>query len=71
MKRLCVYVRVCASVCGCVCVCECVVYVYFALIRTKSVKNMAIFPYPDHVKNAYGNQFFIGVNNLIGETCLV
>ena len=55
----------------CVGVCECVVYVYFALIRTKSVKNMAIFPYPDHVKNAYGNQFFIGINNLIGETCLV
>ena len=68
---MCVCEGVCECVWVCVGVCECVVYVYFALIRTKSVKNMAIFPYPDHVKNAYGNQFFIGVNNLIGETCLV
>ena len=68
---MCVCEGVCECVWVCVGVCECVVYVYFALIRTKSVKNMAIFPYPDHVKNAYANQFYIGVNNLIGETCLV
>ena len=68
---MCVCEGVCECVWVCVCVCECVVYVYFALIRTKSVKNMAIFPYSDHVKNAYANQFYIGVNNLIGETCLV